>query len=91
VDGVGFATPEQAVLADDDIPDRYVTVLGSRAKGDEARVWLLMNDRPPFEEYECVCVREDDGWHEVSGSGSFSLATPREIRRAAENIRSRFR
>jgi len=91
MDEVGYATREQAVLAANDIPDRYVTVLGSRISGDRARVWLLTNDRPSFEEYECDCIREADGWHEVSGSGGCSLGTPREVKRAATQIRARFR
>lgn len=87
----GYATPEEAVLAAIDVPARYVTVVGSRIEGDEARVWLLTNDREPFEEYECVCVRDHGLWHETHGSGGFSLLTPGEIRQRAADIRSQSR
>ena len=85
----GYATPEEAVLADWDGPlKKFVTVVGSRIKGDEAYVWLLTNDREPFEEYECVCAREGGLWRESHGSGGFSLTTPREIKDRAAAIRS---
>ena len=32
-----------------------------------------MNDRPPFEPYEGVCVREGGRWFADSGSGGFSM------------------
>ena len=83
----GHPTPEDAVLAEwEGSLRQFVTVVGSRIKGDEATVWLLTNDREPFEEYECVCVREGGSWRESHGSGGFSpLTTPREVKdRAAE-------
>jgi len=86
----GYQTPEEAVLAEIDIPERFVTVLGSRIRRDEAHVYLLTNDRPRFEEYECICVREDGLWQESHGWGGFSLGTPRVIKKAANEIRSRF-
>jgi hypothetical protein len=84
----GYRTPEEAVLAEGDIPAQYVTVVGSRIRGDEAHVWLLTNDWPPFEEYECICVREEGLWHETHGWGSFSIGTPRDVRKRADEIRA---
>jgi hypothetical protein len=84
----GYETPEEAVLAERDIPAQYATVVGSRIRGDEAHVWLMTNDRLPFEEYECVCVRAAGLWYETHGWGGFSVGTPREIRKRAREIRS---
>jgi hypothetical protein len=92
MDEPGYATPEEAVLAEwRGVPSQFVTVVGSRINGDEARVWLLTNDREPFEEYECVCVCEGGLWRESHGSGGFSLTTPREIKQRATEIGSRSR
>jgi hypothetical protein len=33
-----------------------VTVLGIRREGDTASVWMLTNDRPPFEPYAAICL-----------------------------------
>ncbi len=80
----GWETPEQAVAPPDDIPARYVTILGSHVDGDRATVWFLTNDRPPFEPYESYCVRDEHGlWYDVGGSGGFSVDTPKHILRAA--------
>jgi hypothetical protein len=86
----GYETPEQAVLAGGGWPAGMATVVGLRVSGNEARVWLLTNDRPSFEKYECVCFRENGRWHEVHGSGGFSIVTPREVRKAAAAIEARF-
>jgi hypothetical protein len=86
----GYQTPEEAVLAVTGIPERFVTVVGSRIDEDEAHVWLLTNDRPPFEEYECICVRDGGLWHETHGWGGFAEGTPDEIKKAADQIRSSF-
>ena len=91
MDESGYETPEEAVVAEFDAPRRYITVLGVRIRGDQAHVWLLTNDRPPFEEYTCVCVREGDLWCEAFGSSGFSRPTPHEVKKEAERIRSRFR
>jgi len=87
----GYETPEEAVVAEFDAPRRYLTVLGVRIRGDQAHVWLLTNDRPSFEEYTCVCIREGILWREAFGSSGFSRPTPREVKKEAERIRSRFR
>jgi hypothetical protein len=88
VDEPGHQTPEEAALGDNDIPERYVTIVGRRVSGEQARVWLLTNDREPFEEYECVCVREGGLWRETIGWGGFSDGTHREIRNRAAEIRA---
>jgi hypothetical protein len=87
----GYPTPEEAVVADMDIPERFFTIIGSRVRGDSATVWVLTNDREPFEEYECDCQREAGLWREIGGSGGFSPMTPLTIRRRAREIRSRSR
>jgi hypothetical protein len=91
MDESGYETPEEAVVAEFDAPRRYITVLGVRIRGDQAHVWLLTNDRPPFEEYTCVCFRENGLWCEAFGSSGFSRPTPREVKKAAEHVRSLFR
>jgi hypothetical protein len=54
-------------------------------KGDQARVWMLTNDRPPFEEYEVDCGREGTRWFRTNGSGGFGNRTPQEVlQRAAQ-------
>ena len=78
------------MLADGGWPEGFVTVVGSRIQGDEARVWLLTNNRPPFEEYECICVREGGLWRESHGWGGFAVDTPPEITEDADQIRARF-
>jgi hypothetical protein len=88
VEEQGYQTPEEAVLAERDIPEQYVTIVASRIRGDEAHVWLLTNDRPPFEEYECVCVREEGLWRETHGWGGFSIGTPHDVRKRADEIRA---
>ena len=65
VTGQGFETPEQAAFRD--IPARYRIVLGTLISGDRASVWMLTNDRPPFEPYTMSCYREGGRWFEGSG------------------------
>ena len=66
----GLATPEEA--APGDIPPRYVTVVGTLIVGDMATVWMLTNDRPPYEEYTVACSREHGRW--FGGSGICGLS-----------------
>ena len=56
----GFATPEE--VARGDIPPQYVIVLGTLVVGDDATVWMLTNDRPPYEPYTVGCHREHGRW-----------------------------
>jgi hypothetical protein len=90
MDGSGYEPPEEAVVAEFDAPRRYINVLGVRIRGNQAHVWLLLNDHPRFEEYTCVCVREEGQWCEAVGSSGFSRPTPRHVKKEAERIRSRF-
>jgi hypothetical protein len=77
----GHATPEDA--ARDDIPEEYVTVLGVRIEGHEATVWMLTNDRPPFEAYTEQCHREHGRWFSAIGSNGLSGAPPDVLEQAA--------
>lgn len=80
----GYDTPEEAARGD--MPERFVTVVGVRVKGDTAYVWTLTNDRPPFEPYEDVCEREGGRWFAVSGSGGFSTTVPRDVLEEAARL-----
>jgi hypothetical protein len=71
-----FATPEAAAVG---IPNRFVTILGVRRRGDEADVWMLTNDRPPYEREQALCVRVGEGWEHVQSGGGFDVGTPLEI------------
>jgi hypothetical protein len=62
-----------------DIPVQFATVVGSHVEGDWAVVWLLTNDRSPFEAYEVSCQRRDGRWEYDSGSGGFGADTPDEV------------
>jgi hypothetical protein len=77
-------TPEEAVRGD--IPERYVTVLGVRIEGDEATVWTVTNDRPPYELYEEQCVRTADGWYSLGGGNGFGVDTPPGIWAKASDL-----
>lgn len=79
----GYATPEEASSAD--IPPRFVTFVGTRSDGDNATVWLLTNDQPPFEDYQVNCVRHDGRWHVDSGF-PFNDDTPEEIVEQARSL-----
>jgi hypothetical protein len=73
----GYDSPQDAVR--EDIPEQYMTILGVQIEGDYARVWMLTNDRPPFEGYEDFLVRKDSKWFIPHGSGGFSDDTPAEL------------
>lgn len=91
MDQRGFETPEEAALnADSGWPPGMATVVGVEMEGDHATVWLLTNDRPPFEEYEVYCERQDGRWFETHGMGGFGVFTPKSVRRAAAEIIARF-
>lgn len=77
-------TPEAA--ASGDIAGRFVTVLGVRIRGDEADVWMLTNDRPPFEREQALVARVKDGWEGVLSGGGFDPSTPAEIIGKAEEL-----
>ena len=79
-----FPTPEAA--ASGDVPGRFVTVLGVRIRGDEADVWMLTNDRPPFEREQALVTRVKDGWEGVLSGGGFDESTPSEIMTKAEEL-----
>jgi hypothetical protein len=80
----GFSTPEEAARGD--IPARFCTVLEVRIEGNEARVWMLTNDRPRFEPYEVVCVRRRGRWFGEDGFGGISLDAPPEVLEAARHL-----
>jgi hypothetical protein len=80
----GYDTPAEAARGD--IPEQYATVVGVRVAGDHAHVWLLTNDRPPFEGYEVDCVRRDGKWYDVGGTGGFDGYTPPEVLERAARL-----
>ena len=62
----GFATPEEAAVAD--FPSRYVRVerVCYSTDGNEATVALLTNEEPYLYPYYVHCVRERSGrWFET--------------------------
>ncbi len=65
-----------------DIPERYVQILGYRVDGDRATVWMLTNDRAPFEPYAVHCVRTHGRWDSQVGSNSLDDA-PADVTEAA--------
>jgi hypothetical protein len=79
-----FPTPEAA--ASGNVPGRFVTVLGVRVRGDNADVWLLTNDRPPFEREQALLTRVEDGWEGVLSGGGFDSSTPAEVITKAEAL-----
>jgi hypothetical protein len=80
----GCETPEAAARGD--IPERFVTILGTRIEGDTAYVWMLTNDGPPFEAYEEVCVREHGRWFSSFGSGGLGANVPTEVLEEAARL-----
>ena len=82
----GYSTPEEAARGD--IPERYVRVLGVHFDDRFTIVWMLTNDRPPFEEYTMVVYRDSHGrWHSgsgICGLGSFNgVDAPADVLDAA--------
>jgi hypothetical protein len=80
----GYETLEEAARGD--IPPEFGTVVGSRVDGDVAMVWLLTNDRPPFEAHEVYCKRKNGRWHWDSGYGGFGGGTPDEVLAQAHRL-----
>jgi len=74
----GFETPEQAVF-DASIPAEFQRVLGVKIEGDQAVVYTLTNDRPPFEEYSDYCYREGGRWFSTHGSGGWDSPPPEVV------------
>ncbi len=74
-------TPEQAARSD--IPERFARVVGVDVRGDDATVWLLTNDVPPFEAYTVWCVRENGLWRADGGSSGLNEPTPEFIKERA--------
>jgi hypothetical protein len=79
-----FTTPEAAACGD--IPGRFVNVLGVRIRGDEADVWMLTNDGPPFEREQALVTRVEGGWEGVLSGAGFDSSTPAEIITKAEQL-----
>ena len=75
---------EQAARGD--VPARFATAVGHRVEGDWATVWLLTNDRPPFEPYEVTCERRDGRWQSNSGVGGFGVDTPDDVLAVARRL-----
>jgi hypothetical protein len=73
----GYETPEEAARGD--IPPQFATAVGSLVTGGTATVWLLTNDRPPFEPYEVYCEQRDGRWFSDGGTGGFGIGTPDDV------------
>ena len=74
----GHATPEAAARGD--IPERFATIVGVLITGDTGRVWMLTNDRPPFEPYSMYVERVGNRWFAThSGGNSFDPDVPPEV------------
>jgi hypothetical protein len=83
--GTGYDTPEEAARGD--IPERFVTIVGVRwITDDNARVWMVTNDRPTYESYEADCFRKGSRWYYDNESGGFSIDTPQEVRETAVRL-----
>jgi hypothetical protein len=80
----GCETLEEAARGD--IPPQFATVLGSEVSGDTAIVWLLTNDRPPFEPYEVYCERRNGRWHWGGGTGGLGVGIPDEVLAEARRL-----
>jgi hypothetical protein len=81
----GHATPEAAARGD--IPERFATIVGVLTTGDSARVWMLTNDRPPFEPYSMYCERVGQRWYATgSGGNSFDPDVPPEVLEEAARL-----
>lgn len=83
----GYPTPEAAAAGG--FPPQYVTVLGSVINGDNAEVWLLTNDQPPYEPYVMGCYRTEPGWLQSGGNNGFFPA-PAHVLRAATRTGYRY-
>jgi hypothetical protein len=76
-------SPEEAARGD--IPEQYVTVLGVRIDNDRATVWMLTNDRAPYQAYTVDCYLDGAGWEQgIGGSGLGESAPPEVLKAAAE-------
>jgi len=62
-----------------------VTVVGTEIDGDTATVWLLTNDRRPFEDCQVGGLRKDGRWH-VDYGFPLNSDTPDEILERARRL-----
>jgi hypothetical protein len=65
----GYATPQEAVIADDSVPARYVNIVAVEysPSGTHAVVLIAYNEPPVIEPYVVLCEKTPEGW--VAGSG----------------------
>jgi hypothetical protein len=76
-------SPEEAARGD--IPEQYVTVLGVRIDDDRATVWMLTNDRVPYQAHTVDCYLDCAGWERgIGGSGLGESAPPEVLTAAAD-------
>lgn len=72
----GYATPEEAVRAEDSIPPEYVNVVAVEysPSGEYAVVFVEYNEPPDVEPYVVLCEKEDSGWTERQGGSGGGLS-----------------
>jgi hypothetical protein len=65
----GYATPEEAVLAEDSVPRQYgkVVAVDYSPRRNQAVVLIEYNEPPAVEPYIVVCDNTSSGW--IAGSG----------------------
>ena len=73
---MGYATPEEAVRADDQVPPQYARVVAVDYSPDRsfAVVLLEYNERPAVEPYVVLCENTHSGWVERQGGAGRGLS-----------------
>lgn len=72
----GFATPEEAVRADESMPPQYAKIVAVEHSPDEryAVVCVEYNEPPMVEPYVIVCDKGPEGWEQGHGGSGGGLS-----------------
>jgi hypothetical protein len=72
----GYATPEEAVRAQDSVPEKYVRVVSVEyaPTGAHAVVFIAYNEPSHVEPYVVLCEMTADGWCQRSGGSGGGLS-----------------
>jgi len=72
----GYATPEEAVRAEDSVPSQYARVVAVDYSPDKnhAVVLLAYNEPPTVEPYVVLCENTPSGWVERQGGSGRGLS-----------------